>query len=491
MLRPWKLTVWSAVLVVGMLTLPMPGIGQARQPIPEGNWVGHFALPAHAAQVRLDIHIHGSTALVALGPGHASLQPTRIKRSATTLSFALPGVPLPLSFALSPRGSSLAGTVTQGALRGTARVSPGTPTLSRFLGTYQAANGDDFIVLDLSRLGLPPQLIDVTNDGLRGLYRTSATTYALGAGQGVRNPTAGAVHFAADGSKLTESLAGAVPRAATRLPFRAQEVWFQHGSIRLAATLLLPSGTGPFPAVVMAHGAGPSLRDEGQAFSNVLAAHGIASLTMDKRGEGESSGTYLGDFAGEQAIAGYAADVVAGGRFLARQSAIDPHRIGLFGGSQAGWVIPRAAATGGALFSFAVILSGPVVSQGESDYYATLCNQGNQTPAMTPAQIDAAVRAAGPSGVDPQPDLRRLHIPIFWVYGGLDQNQPTRLDIPLLEHLKLSTGMDYSWIVFPAANHGLVDTKTGLNRDAAASPNFAHGLFASLVNWLHEHALGR
>jgi dienelactone hydrolase len=418
------------------------------------------------------------------------LQSISVRRNATTLAFALPGVPAPLTFRLSRHGSTLIGVVTQGTLRGTVRLAPGRPTLSRFLGSYRAANGDILIVLDLSRLGLPPQLIDVGDDGLRALYRTSTTTDALGAGEALRHPVAGSVRFTADGSSLTESLAGPSAVQATRLPFRAQEVWFRSGTMRLAGTLLLPNGAGPFPAVVMAHGAGPSLRDEGQAFSNFLAAHGLASLTLDKRGEGESGGMYPGDFASEGAIVGYAADVVAGGRFLARQAGIDPHGIGLFGGSQAGWVIPRAAATGGTLFSFAVILSGPVVSQGESDYYASLCNQGDATPSMTPDQIDAAVRAAGASGADPRPDLRRLHLPIFWVYGGLDQNQPTRLDIPVLEELRATRKGDFTWVVFPDANHGLIRTKTGLNREAAASPSFAHGLFASLATWLHVHSLG-
>jgi dienelactone hydrolase len=384
----------------------------------------------------------------------------------------------------------LIGTVAEGAVKGVVRLTRGRPRLSRFLGTYRTADGDVLIILDLSRLGVPPSLIDVGSDGLHGLYQIDPTTYAVGAGQDLRNPVAGNIRFAAGGSSLTESFMGAAVVHAMRMPFHAREVRFRNGKVPLAGTLLLPEGTGPFPAVVMAHGAGPSLRDEGQAFSNLLAAHGIASLTMDKRGEGESGGAYLGDFAGEQAIAGYASDVVAGGKFLGTQPAIDPHRIGLFGGSQAGWVIPRAAATGGSLFSFGVILSGPVVSQGESDYYASLCYQGNQTPNMTPEQIDAAVRAAGPSGVDPQPDLRRLSIPIFWVYGGLDQNQPTRLDIPALERLKAATGADFSWVVFPAANHGLVDTRTGLNSEAASSPNFARGLFASLVTWLRAHSLG-
>jgi hypothetical protein len=76
------------------------------------------------------------------------------------------------------------------------------------------------------------------------------------------------------------------------------------------------------------------------------------------------------------------------------------------------------------------------------------------------------------------------------VYGDLDQNQPTRLDIPALEDLKAATGADFSWVVFLEANHGLVVTKTGLNSEAAASPSFAHGLFGSLAAWLHAHSLG-
>ncbi|HEX6509796.1 MAG TPA: hypothetical protein VF221_19385, partial [Chloroflexota bacterium] len=63
-------------------------------------------------------------------------------------------------------------------------------------------------------------------------------------------------------------------------------------------------------------------------------------------------------------------------------------------------------------------------------------------------------------------------------------------DLPALQELKAATGGDFSWVVFPTANHGLVETRTGLNSEAAASPNFAPGLFAALTTWLHTHALG-
>jgi dienelactone hydrolase len=479
------------VVLATALYLPQNQVaGRAGSGISDGTWIGSMALPARTTSVELDVHLRGTSAVVALGPGHAPLQQVVVRRGPLRLSFALPGIPAQLRFTLAPSGSVLAGTVVQGRTRGTVRLTSGMLSIARFLGAYQTQGGEDLIVLDLGRLGLPPQMIDVDTDSIRALYRVSSMKYVLGAGQAIRQPRAGTASFAPGGSSMALSLHGRSIVRAIRLPLRAREVRLQNGPTPLAGTLLLPAGNGPFPAVVMAHGSGPSLRDEGQAFSNYLALHGIASLTMDKRGEGESGGHYLGEFASENAIAGYAADVVAGGRLLATQKEIDPRRIGLFGGSQAGWVIPRAAAGAGSLFSFAVILSGPSVSEGESDYYASLCNGGNRPPDMSPNQIDAAVEAQGPSGVDPRPDLQRLHIPILWVYGALDQNQPTRLDIPALERLKAMNGADFSWVVFPHANHGLVDTQTGLNSEAAASSSFAHGLFATLTGWLHAHSIG-
>jgi dienelactone hydrolase len=436
------------------------------------------------------MQLHGPTAQIALGLGHAPLQTTAVRLRAGALIFSLPGVPASLRFQLVARGAVLAGTEMQAKAGGTVRLRRSVPTTSRFLGAYRTPAGDDLVVLDLSRLGLPPQMIDVGTDGIHALYQPSSRSYALGAVQAVRLPRAGTITFSSSGASLSLSAGGSDAVTAERVPFHAEEVRLKNGKIPLAGTLLTPAGAGPFPAVVLVHGSGPSLRDEGQAFSNFLALHGIASLSMDKRGEGQSGGQYLGEFSSEKAIAGYAADAVAAGRFLATLKNIDPHRIGLFGGSQAGWVIPRAAVTGGSLFSFAVILSGPAVTEGESDYYETLCFAGGQPPNMTPDQIDAAVEKQGPSGVDPRSDLLHLHIPMLWIYGALDQNQPTRLDIPVLEHLKAETGADFSWIVFPHANHGLVDTKTGLNSEAAASSNFAHGFFADLAAWLSAHGLG-
>src|SRR5579863_5303744 len=85
-------------------------------------------------------------------------------------------------------------------------------------------------------------------------------------------------------------------------PYRVEQVTYENaaaGKIRLAATLTLPPGAGPFPAVVLAAGSGPQDRNETvmghQPFlvlADYLTRKGIVVLRADKRGVGESGGDF-------------------------------------------------------------------------------------------------------------------------------------------------------------------------------------------------------
>jgi cephalosporin-C deacetylase-like acetyl esterase len=160
---------------------------------------------------------------------------------------------------------------------------------------------------------------------------------------------------------------------AGRSPARTQSATFQNGEVRLAYTLDLPPGAGPFPAIVTGHGSGRTRRQDLARFAAEWTRMGFAVLRFDKRGVGESTGKYV--FVGTNdspwVFPELARDIVAGARFLRTRPQIDPRRVGLAGWSQAGWVLPEAArALGDA--AFLVLFSGPVCSVGQEMYYSDL-----------------------------------------------------------------------------------------------------------------------
>src|SRR4029079_12019113 len=107
---------------------------------------------------------------------------------------------------------------------------------------------------------------------------------------------------------------------------------------KLAGTLTLPPGDGPFPAVLLLTGSGPENRDE-EVFGHkpflVIADHltraGIAVLRVDDRGVGGSTGNVA-----TSTTADFADDALAGVRFLKAHPRIAPGRIGLLGHSEGG-----------------------------------------------------------------------------------------------------------------------------------------------------------
>ena len=137
---------------------------------------------------------------------------------------------------------------------------------------------------------------------------------------------------------------------------------FPSGDICLGYTLDLPSGSGPFPAIVFGHGSGRATRDEARGLASRLVAAGFAVLRYDKRGVGESTGVYEGVGVGNatRVLGLLADDMAAGVAFLRTRPEIDPRRIGLMGVSQAGWIIPLAAQRAPNV-AFMVLVVGPTV----------------------------------------------------------------------------------------------------------------------------------
>jgi dienelactone hydrolase len=102
----------------------------------------------------------------------------------------------------------------------------------------------------------------------------------------------------------------------------------------IAWCLWLPAGEGSWPAVMVLHGAG-SRKENHADYARAAIAHGLAALTFDNRGHGDTEGP-LGD--------GVVGDLRAVAAWLAARPEIEGGRIGVRGSSMGGLLAIHAAA---------------------------------------------------------------------------------------------------------------------------------------------------
>lgn len=229
----------------------------------------------------------------------------------------------------------------------------------------------------------------------------------------------------------------------------------------LAATLSLPRwARHPVPAVVIVHGSGRLTRHDLVGDVRGLVKRGIGVLAYDKRGCGASGGVYPqgGDLGFEGVLRLLARDAEGAFARLRDEPGVDPSRLGFFGASQAGWIIPLAAERLEPRPRFHVILSGPAVSTGVEAFYSQLTGDGVRAARMTdPAAIRAGVEGyAGSVGFDPAPILRTLPVPTLWLLGGLDQSVPTFATVRVLQSMGAGKGA-HTVVVYPESGHDLRD----------------------------------
>jgi len=292
-----------------------------------------------------------------------------------------------------------------------------------------------------------------------------------------------------------------------------EQVRFASGKITLAATLVLPPGAGPHPAVVLFHGSGPQERD--LLTARWFGAQGIAALAYDKRGTGESGGDFrTGPFMD------LCDDGLAAIAYLKSRSEIDAKRIGVWGLSQGGWLGPLAASRS-ADVAWVIAVSGPGVSPGEQMivYYANELRRGGAAQSdiqeagnlrreiynylytgkgyeQVKADLDRArtrpwfdkVKAQGdklyerlqpPSELnerdhpnvirfaremhyDPVPALQALRVPALFLFGDQDKLIPVEKSKEVIQQVLTESGhRDFTIRTFHNADHGMFLTTGG------------------------------
>jgi uncharacterized protein len=148
-------------------------------------------------------------------------------------------------------------------------------------------------------------------------------------------------------------------------PYTSEDVTFTNDkfNIKLAGTLTMPNGKGPFKAVIMITGSGAQNRNEELMghkpfliIADYLSRNGIAVLRYDDRGVGGSQGNYP-----EATSADLATDAEAAFNYLKNIPGINKKEIGLIGHSE-GSLIAAIIAASNTYIGFIVSLAGPGVS---------------------------------------------------------------------------------------------------------------------------------
>ncbi|TMR89982.1 alpha/beta hydrolase family protein [Nonomuraea basaltis] len=252
-------------------------------------------------------------------------------------------------------------------------------------------------------------------------------------------------------------------------PVRRQEISVAAEGQRLEGTLRLPLTPGRHPAMVFVSGSGNGSRTEFTPQAEFLAKAGVATIAFDKRTVGYNFR--------ERDFALLADDALRMVEYLRTLPEVDPARVGIWGVSEGGWVVPIAAAKSAAV-GFVVLVSSPNVSPLRQVAWA-LNEQLLRLRAPIGAR-DLLTRAMGGVGFnflryDAMPALSQIKQPVLAFYGTTDPS------IPFVESTKaLITAMD------KAGNDDYTIRFMGKG-DHAMRVNggeFTKGYLETLTNWI-------
>ena len=515
-----------------LLVLSCAAPASAAPPQWEGTWIGGFM--SRNEWVFMKVVIGGDDPKSMVGradlpvQGEYALELERVAANGRGLKFELPARAGNLLFEGGSTGDLIRGSVRQGFGRSVFELMRALPVTETTFAAMHGHYGDEHGLPLLVYYGQNgPAFVDFSTGRMGTLFRTGEDTYVAGPTLLAGYPVELTLTFSHDAEGKVTSVKREVKGRAQRLqryePYRTEPVRFQSASSNLGGWLLIPNTPGPHPAIVMIHGSGPATRQALLPFADVFARNGIAVLVHDKRGAGQSTGSFARATFDELAD-----DALAGVALLKKHPEIDPDRIGLQGASLGGWVAPLAASRSTDV-KFVIVEAAPATTPAEHErarverqmraddvsrevivqalaymdqkFEVARTGEGWDDLAAVSARAEAEGWASYvnvPSSFDslrwnwehvlswdPRPVLERLTIPVLALYGELDTIVSPEVHVKKLQDALTRHGnKDVTVKILPRANHHFFSASTGGPAEVGRLAQFVPGYFETRVAWV-------
>lgn len=393
------------------------------------------------------------------------------------------------------------------------------------LGSYALPSGRAVSITGSD--GHPRDLQFTFSDGRYGTLKAGET--------GIYTAGAISMEFAPCSEGNLRVTQGSVAESGTHLRLVERETSFESDGLKLHGKLVLPRDGRARALAVWIEGSNNNPSTDDAVWQYELAVRGVAVFVYDKRGTGASAGEPSADF--------YArARDTAAALTEARRLAPRIRKVGVIGASQGGWVAPLTATLTDLDFVVAAfaLADGPIAQDQalveqqvrQAGFDERALQDARELTAITArivrsdlregfAELDAfkaehakapwlkaiqprsytglfaafstpQIQSIGPAAAqglsfsyEPRPIIEAIKPRQLWLLGGQDQQAPNAATQAILREIQRGRS-DLAVIVFPKADHGLVES---INIGGEAAMAYSPHLFDVTANWIKDRTL--
>lgn len=253
--------------------------------------------------------------------------------------------------------------------------------------------------------------------------------------------------------------------------YRQYFATYESNGLTISGRINIPRGTGPFPAVVLAHGyVDPAVYTNGETMlreRDYLARQGYVTLHIDYRNHAQSDRDPRND---ANLRAGYTADAINAGLALKKAQVVDPDRVALIGRSMGGGVVYNALVVRPGLFRAAVAYA-PVSSDSVDNFDKWVRRDASRSGAARAVIGRLGTPEAQPAAwaaTSPRTYFGRVTEPLLIHHGTADEDCPLSWSRESVAALK-AKGKDVELRVYPGGRHTLTSPQwdTSIRRTEA------------------------